>query len=87
MSPYELLNGRLLRTSFDWSTLTTVPQDKLSEAKARQIAGRMEDAIKRGKENMEQVQKRIEKYANTKCRPVDFKVGDKVYVSTKKWKI
>jgi hypothetical protein len=86
MSPYELLNGRLPRTSFDWSTSTTVPQDKLSEAKARQIAGRMEDAIKRGKENMEQAQKRMEKYANTKRRPVDFKVGDKVYVSTKKWK-
>jgi hypothetical protein len=34
MSLYELLNGRLPRTSFDWSILETKPQDKLSVEKA-----------------------------------------------------
>jgi hypothetical protein len=39
--------------------------------------------MKRGKENIEQAQKKMEKYANAKRRLVDFAVGDKVYVSTK----
>jgi hypothetical protein len=86
MSPYELLNGRLPRTSFDWSTPVTKPQDKLSIEKARLVAKRMEDTIKKGRENMEQAQRRMEKYANAKRRPADFKAGDMVYVSTKNWK-
>jgi hypothetical protein len=83
MSPYELINSRLPRTSFDWSTPKTEPQDKLSITKAQEITGRIEDTIKRGKENIEQAQKKIEKYVNAKRRPVDFAVGDKVYISTK----
>ena len=86
MSPYELLNGRLPRTSFDWSVPETKPQDKLNVEKARQIAKRMEDAMEKGKENMEQAQSRMEKYANAKRRPADFEEGDMVYVSTKNWK-
>jgi hypothetical protein len=39
--------------------------------------------MKKGKENMEQVQKRMEKYVNAKRCLVDFKEGDMVYVSTK----
>ncbi len=46
----------------------------------------MEDTIKKGKENMEQAQLRIEKYTNAKYYPVDFKEGNIVYVSTKNWK-
>jgi hypothetical protein len=53
MSPYELLNGRLPRTSFDWSVPETKSQDKLNVEKARQIAKCMEDAMEKGKENME----------------------------------
>jgi hypothetical protein len=43
----------------------------------------MEDAIEKGKENMEQAQLRIEKYINAKRRLADFEEGNMVYVLTK----
>jgi hypothetical protein len=46
----------------------------------------MEDAMEKGKENMEQAQSRMEKYVNAKRRLADFEEGDMVYVSTKNWK-
>ena len=53
MSPYELLHGRLPRTSFDWKTPKPVTvQEELSQEKARQLATRMKEALQRGRELM-----------------------------------
>lgn len=86
MSPYELLNGRLPRTSFDWNTpIAASVQEQLSQEKARLLATRMHDTIEKGKELMAKAQAKMEKDVNKRRRAVDFSVGDKVYVSTKNW--
>jgi hypothetical protein len=84
MLPYELLNGRLPRTSFDWNMpeAATV-QEQISQEKARQLATRMYQTIKKGKELMAKAQTKKEKDVNGNRRAVDFTVGDEVYVSTK----
>jgi hypothetical protein len=87
MSPYELINGRLPRTSFDWNTpMASTVQEKLSQDKARQVATRMQEALKQGRELMAKAQAKKEADVNTQRRPIDFQEGDKVYVSTKNWK-
>jgi hypothetical protein len=54
MSPFELINGRLPRTSFDWNTPTSISAlEKLSQGKAREIASRMKEALEKGRELME----------------------------------
>jgi hypothetical protein len=87
MSPYELIHGRLPRTSFDWNTpAAATVQERLSQEQARQVATRMQDALKLGKELMAKAQAKKEADVNAHRRPIDFTVGDKVYVSTKNWK-
>jgi hypothetical protein len=87
MSPYELLNGRLPRTSFDWETpKAQTPTEQISQDKARAIATRMQEALRKGKQLMIDAQKKKENDVNAHRRTIDFKVGDKVWVSTKDWK-
>ena len=87
MSPYELLHGRLPRTSFDWNTPKSITvREELNQEKARQVANRMKEALQRGRELMAKAQAKKEKDVNRHRRPVDFTVEDEVYVSTKNWK-
>ena len=87
MSPYELINGRLPRTSFDWNTpKVTMVLEKLNQDKARQIATRMHEALEKGKALMVDAQAKKEWDVNRHWRPIDFDVKDKVYISTKNWK-
>jgi transposase InsO family protein len=87
MTPYELINGRLPRTSFDWNTPeATTAQEQLNQDKAREVAERMKAAIEKGKEFMAKAQEKKERDVNAHRRPIDFSVGDKVWVSTKNWK-
>jgi transposase InsO family protein len=87
MSPYELLNGRLPRTSFDWNTpVAATVQEQLSQERARQLATRMHQTIKKGRELMARAQSKKETDVNRHRREIDFAVGDQVYVSTKNWK-
>jgi transposase InsO family protein len=87
MSPYELLNGYLPRTSFDWKTpAVATAQEKLSQTKAREVATRMQGAIQRAKEIMAKAQSKKETDVNRHRREIDFAVGDQVFVSTKNWK-
>jgi hypothetical protein len=87
MSPYELLHGRLPRTSFDWNTpAAATVQEQLSQEKARQLATRIHQTIEKGKELMAKAQAKKEKDVNSQRRPVDFAAGDEVYVSTKNWR-
>jgi hypothetical protein len=51
MAPYELINGRLPRISFDWNTpVATTVQERASQNKAREIAERMKATLDKGKE-------------------------------------
>jgi len=87
MSPYELLNGRLPRTSFDWNTPeASSPTEQLNQQEARKVATRMHNAIEQGKTLMTKAQETMQRNANRHRRPVDFGPEDKVYVSTKNWK-
>ena len=82
MSPYELLNGTKPRTSWDWkSPKASTPREKLNQRDAIQVATRMQDAWKIAKENLEKAQARMESSTNQYRRPIDWKVGDQVYLS------
>ena len=80
MSPYEVQNGHPPRTSFDWTppSKPTTATEQLSQEQAKEVASRMNEAIKKGKEFIKQAQEKIEQSANTHWCPVDFTVGDKV---------
>lgn len=87
MSPFELVNGYAPRTTFDWNTpVTTTVTEKLNREQAIQIVRKFEGVWKKAKEIMQQSQNRMSKATNAHRRPIDFDVGDKVWVSTKNWK-
>jgi len=86
MTPFEVIHGWQPRTSFDWETPATAPLDNLNAAKAKALATQMHDAWRVAREHMNKAQERMEKAANRHRRPVDFGVGDKVWVTTKNWK-
>jgi len=88
ISPYELLNGYLPRTSFDWTppTAPTSASEQLSQERARVVASRMEQALEKGRDSIRKAQEKKERDINAHRRPVDFGVGDQVWVSTKNWK-
>ena len=88
MSPYELQNGHPPRTSFDWTPplKPTTATEQLSQERAKEVASRMNEAIEKGKEFMKQAQEKMEQSTNAHRRPVNFTVGDKVWLTTKNWK-
>ena len=88
MSLYEVQNGHPPCTSFDWTPLSkpTTATEQLSQEQAKEVASRMNKAIKKGKEFIKQAQEKIEQSANTHRRLVDFTVGDKVQLKTKNQK-
>lgn len=87
MSPFELINGYTARTSFDWKTPGAAnATERLGRDQATQIAQRMKEAWDKGKEHMEKAQHKMSEDVNARRRPIDFDVGDQVWVSTKNWK-
>lgn len=87
MSPFEVVNGYAPRTTFDWNTPTTANvTEKLSREQAVQLVRRFESIWNKAKEVMQKSQDRMSKDTNTHRRPIDFDIGDKVWVSTKNWK-
>jgi transposase InsO family protein len=88
MSPYELMNGYLPRTSFDWTPPDppTSASGQLSQERARVVASRMEQALEKGRECIRKAQEKKERDINAHRRPIDFEVRDKVWVSTKHWR-
>jgi hypothetical protein len=85
MAPYQLLFGSEPRQSWNWNSPIPAKSaaDKLSHHEALALASRMHEAWKLAKENMEKAQHRMQSVVNRHRRPVDWKVGDMVYVSTK----
>ena len=89
LSSFMVEMGYEPRTSFDWdcpADLINVT-DVIRKARANamsQVKG-IHDTWEWCRMNMEAAQKRQQKQANHHCRPVDFSVGDPVWVSTKNW--
>jgi transposase InsO family protein len=88
MAPYQLLHGTEPRTSWDWkSPSSSLPQETLNRQDALKVATRMHDAWKLAKENMEKAQARMQSSTNRHRRPIDWKVGDQVYLSNRNLKV
>ena len=87
MSPFELINGYLTRTSFDWNTPQAANvNERMGHNQAVQTAKRMKEAWDQGKKSMTRAQEKMVKDTKSKRKPIDFDVGDKVWISTKNWK-
>jgi hypothetical protein len=79
MSPYELQHGGAKpRTSFDWKQPKT-------HTDAEQLAHQISDVVQLGRSNMLKAQEKKKNDANKHRRPVDFDVGDKVFLTMKSW--
>ena len=81
LSPYEVQNSYLPRTSFNWTPLRPVPANatlQLSRERAKDIATRIEEALKKGKEAIERAQHKKECNINIYQPVPDFDIGDKV---------
>jgi transposase InsO family protein len=85
MAPYQILFGSEPRQSWDWTQdkVSTTVQERINIKDALQLATRMHDAWKIAKDNMERAQIRMRSTTDRHRRPIDWTVGDKVYLSTK----
>lgn len=87
LSPFEVLYGYAPRTSFDWKDPQPRASDMeaLSHRTANDLAQRMSQAVEHARQSIKKAQAVKERVVNAHRRPVDWKVGDKVWVSTKPW--
>jgi hypothetical protein len=76
------------RTSFDWKDIQDVTSatERLNRQEAQEYGKRIQEAWELARTDMKLAQERYSKQANKTRRPVDFDVGDKVWVSTKGWR-
>jgi len=76
------------RTSFDWVEIQDVTSatERLNRQEAQEYGKRIQQAWEFARRDMRLVQERYSKQANKTRRPVDFDVGDKVWVSAKTWR-
>jgi transposase InsO family protein len=87
MAPYQLKFGMEPRNSWDWNTpKASTPLEKLNYRDAKALAERMKAAWELAKGNMQVAQDRMARATNQKRRPIDWEVGDEVYLSTKNLK-
>jgi transposase InsO family protein/predicted aspartyl protease len=83
MAPYRLKFGVEPRTSWDWDAPTAAtPQEKLNHEDAFKVATRMHNAWEVAKGNLGKAQERMSRNTNRHRRPIDWEVGDQVYLST-----
>ncbi|KAI1001697.1 hypothetical protein K3495_g6500 [Podosphaera aphanis] len=84
-SPYQLLHGHPPRLSFDW-TAPKKPEDarlRLARGEAEEIVRKMKQAWEWVRARMEKAQQKKQRDINPHRREPDFKIGDKVWLSTK----
>lgn len=91
LPPIQIEMGYVPRTSFDW--IRPDPEEpisvrrQLSRDEAIQYSQRMHSAWETARTSIRNAQERQRTQANKHRRPVDFGKDDKVYVSTKTWKM
>jgi transposase InsO family protein len=88
MSPFFIENGYEPRLSFDWDQITepTLVSERANREDAREFVKRMEDIWRFAQGSMKKAQVHQKQQADRRRRPVDFNVGDYVWVTTKEWK-
>ena len=87
MAPYRLKYGVEPRNSWDWkSPKAASPREKLNLQEALALAGRMHKAWQEAETSMVKAQDRMRKAENKHRREIDWKVGDRVYLSTRNLK-
>jgi hypothetical protein len=74
MAPFEVLYGRRCRTPLNWIE----PGEKVIFGP--DIVKEAESIVCHIQENLKAVKSRQETYANKRCRPLEFKVGNHVYL-------
>jgi hypothetical protein len=80
MTPFEVLYGRRCRTPLNWIELgekVIFGPDLVEEAEA---------TIRRIQGNLRAAKSRQETYANKRLRPLEFKVGNHVYLRVSRMK-
>ena len=80
MAPYKALYGRKCRTLICWEE---VGEMKLLGPKMVQLTI---DKVRVIKKRMKEAQDRQKSYANSRRRPLEFQVGDKVFLKVAPWK-
>jgi hypothetical protein len=80
MTPYEALYGRRCRTAVCWDE---VGERKLLRPELVQI---MVDKVKVIKKRMKEAQDRQKSYADNRQRPLEFQIGDMVFLKVAPWK-
>lgn len=90
LQPHEVLLGYPMPTHIDWEARTTdwdqvTPKDRLSREEAQNHARILGDYVNAARKAIEHAQQAMIKQANKKRRPVDFDIGDRVFVIKKNW--
>jgi len=80
MAPYEALYGRKCRTPICWEE---VGERKLLGLEMVQLTT---DKVRVIKKRMKEAQDRQKSYADNRRRPLEFQVGDKVFLKVAPWK-
>jgi len=80
MAPYEALYGRKCRTPICWEE---VGERKLLGPEMVQLTT---DKVRVIKKSMKEAQDRQKSYADRRRRPLEFQVGDKVFLKVAPWK-
>ncbi|RAL60082.1 hypothetical protein DID88_000708 [Monilinia fructigena] len=83
LTPYEVLYGYPPRNAWDWKVEDLEPSGNLNTQDARAFAARNKAAAARAKENILRAQEKMSKQVNAHRRPVDFDIGDYVWLNTK----
>ena len=89
-APIQIKLGYLPRTSFNWDQPTQEPltvHEKLSREDAQRYTRRLEEAWRVIRENLKKAQDSMARQANKSWREPNFDIGDKVWVSTKNWRM
>jgi hypothetical protein len=88
LSPSEVELGYLPRMLFDWQARTrtkAIFRDRLSHIQAQTFAKRRAKAVAFARAFLRQAQQKYEKQANRFRKPIDWQIGNKVYVRKGKW--
>jgi hypothetical protein len=85
LSPFMIERGYQPRMSFDWREPVPPRRLTVNEKEAQVWTQRMQKIWAFARGNMERAQERQRVQANKKRRPVNFTVGDEVYVSNEGW--
>lgn len=85
MSPFMIKKGYQPRMSFDWKNPMPPRRLTVNEKDAQAWTRRIQEIWEFARSNMRSSQERQKAQANKKRRPVNFKIGDRVYVTNEGW--